>query len=59
MLIFVYISTLYRLFLLIFARDCHEFEPSSEAMDEEAARKLWEISEELVKLPKQVGTQTS
>ena len=59
MLIFVYLSTLYRLFLLIFARDCHEFEPSSEAMDEEAAKQLWEISEELVKLPKEEATQTS
>ena len=47
------------LFLLIFTSDCHEFEPSIQAMDEEAAKKLWEISEELVKLPKELGTQTS
>ena len=59
MFIFMYLSTLYHLFLLTFARDCQEFEPSSQAMDEEAAKKLWEISEELVKLPKEAATQTS
>ncbi len=38
--------------------NCQEVAPMSHAENAESARRLWEISEELVKLPKQTQTQT-
>ncbi len=42
----------------LYYEDCHSVTPSEHALNTESARKLWEISEELVRLPKQTQTQT-